>query len=310
MNVLLIDDPRAKLPNLALMKLSAWHKARGDQVGFNISDPDLIYVSCIFPKSRGLILSRLTFFPDAKKILGGYGFNNSKLPDEIEHICPDYSLYGINYSMGYTSRGCIRSCPWCVVPQKEGPIRDHAPLCEFLRHDKLILLDNNFLASPKWRNNMDRLIRGKIAVNFNQGLDIRLVDQETAHLLSRVRCMDHKFRRRALHFAFDLPSLESDVIQGVTLLERAGFRLSSLMCYVLVGFNTNFQEDLSRVRTLIRLGVRPYVMRYNFRRDDKRLNAFARWINGRYWKICDWERYRRTQLLANTRKEVRTVGLV
>jgi len=199
--------------------------------------------------------------------------------------------------MGFTSRGCIRSCPWCIVPQKEGPIQDHAPLGEFLRHDKLILLDNNFLASPKWRENMGRLINGKIAVNFNQGLDIRLIDQEVAHLLSRTRYMDHKFRRRTLHFAFDLPDLESDVIRGVTLLERAGIRLSHLMCYVLVGFNRDFQSDLGRVKTLIRLGVRPYVMRYNFRRDDHRLNAFARWVNGRYWEVCEWENYTRKLVL-------------
>jgi len=302
MKVLLVDDPGARLPNLALMKLSAWHKARGDRVGFNVSDPDLVYASCIFPKSRSQILSQLTFYPSAKKILGGHGFNDSKLPDEIEHLCPDYSLYGVDYSMGYTSRGCIRSCPWCIVPQKEGPIQNHAPLSEFLRHDRVILLDNNFLASPKWHENMDALIGKKIAVNFNQGLDIRLVDQEIAHLLSRIRYMDHKFRRRALHFAFDLPSLESDMIRGVTLLERAEIRLKHLMCYVLAGFDTDFQSDLSRVKTLIRLGVRPYVMRYNFRRDDRRLNAFARWVNGRYWEVCEWEQY--------TRKEVRAFGLV
>ena len=296
MRITLVDDPHAKLPNLALMKLSAYHKARGDAVGFNVADPDLIYASCIFPKSRRTILSQLSFYPNVEKVVGGYGFNDSKLPDEIEHVCPDYSLYGINYSMGFTSRGCIRSCPWCIVPHKEGSMRDHAPLEEFLRHDRLILLDNNFLASPKWRENLQAIIDRRIRVNFNQGLDIRLVDSEVARLLSTVRYYDHKFKHRRLHFAFDLPRLESDVIRGVTLLGRSGVPPQHLMFYVLVGYDTNFDEDRHRVETLFKLGVLPYVMRYNYHRDNPQLNAFARWVNRRYYKLCEWKNYTRRNI--------------
>jgi len=293
MRIRLIDDPLAKMPNLALMKLSAWHKAQGDSVSFKEPRPDRIYASCIFPKSRSDILGQLSLFPSAEIRIGGYGINKAKLPPEIEHICPDYSLYDIDYSMGFTSRGCPRQCPWCIIPKIEGPIHDLASLSEFLRHSRLILLDNNFLASPRCYENLRSLINQRIRVNFSQGLDIRLVDSEIVHLLSRVRYATRTFSRRILHFSFDEPDLEPSVLEGIRKLKAIGIKPRHLVFYVLVGFNTEFHEDLSRVKLLVREGVLPYVMRYNYNRKDHRLNAFARWANNPWLRDIPWEKYTR-----------------
>jgi len=288
MKVLLVDVD-SKMPNPALMKISASHKARGNTVGFDIRDPDKVYISCIFEKNRAQALGRAGIFNCPVEV-GGYGVSDVKLPDEIEHLCPDYSLYGIHYSMGFTSRGCIRSCPWCIVPKVEGQIRDHAPLNEFLRHKKLILLDNNFLVSPRWSENLKELIARKIKVNFNQGLDIRLVDQENAKLLSRVRYYDWHFKEPRLHFAFDLPEIEDDVLEGIRTLEKAGIPRVHLMFYVLVGFDTSYEEDLHRVNLLLKERVKPYIMPFNDRHDTY-YPHLERWINGRYYEVVPWERY-------------------
>jgi len=295
MRVLLIDVD-SRMPNLALMKLSAWHRRRGDEVFLNdgCPNPDKVYISCVFSKNAPSALGLAKMFSCPVE-LGGYGVNGRKLPDEVEHIMPDYDLYGINYSMGFTSRGCIRNCPWCVVPKMEGQIRDHAPIEEFLHpnHNRLILLDNNFQASPRWRENLRYLIDHGIRVNFNQGLDIRLVDEEFAGMLADTRYYDWRFRNRRLHFAFDLPEIERDVIRGIEVLERAGIPRRRLIFYVLVGYNTTFQQDMRRVEVLRLQGVLPWIMVYNNRRDIPILRHFYRWVNWRYWEVCDWWAYDR-----------------
>ena len=288
MRILLIDVD-SKMPNLALMKLSAWHKTRGDIVGFDVADPDKVYISCIFEKNGPKTLGQAQLF-SCRVEIGGYGVSDVKLPDEVEHLCPDYSLYGIDCSMGFTSRGCLRSCPWCIVPKFEGKIRDHAPLSEFLRHKKLILLDNNFLASPRCSENLKELIAHEVKVNFNQGLDIRLVNQENAKLLSEVLYYDWHFKERRLHFAFDLPEIEDDVLEGIRTLEKAGIPRFHLMFYVLVGYDTSYAEDLHRIKLLLDQGVKPYIMPYDDRHDGY-YPHLERWINGRYYKVVPWQKY-------------------
>ena len=131
-----------KWPNLALMKLSAFHKREGDQVAFDLPDPDKVYISCIFQRNAAKARGMRTLFPHADIEFGGAGLGSSILPEYIEHLMPDYALYDCRVSMGFTSRGCIRTCPWCNVWVREGYIRDHAPVQEFLQHAKVILLDN------------------------------------------------------------------------------------------------------------------------------------------------------------------------
>jgi hypothetical protein len=279
-NVLLVDID-SKIPNLALMKLSAHHKALGDRVYLNeCSDPDITFVSCIFTWNRG----KVTFYPEAN--LGGPGVSLIvTLPGHIEHTMPDYSLYGCDYSMGFTSRGCIRRCPFCIVPTKEGGIHDNAPVSEFLdpKHRKVMLLDGNLLAAPCCKDVLRELAHRGLLVNFNQGLDIRLVTDEIAALLGTCQYRSMSFRERRLCFAFDDPKLESLVIRGVERLAAAGIPPKHLMFYVLCGFDTTIQDDLRRVDVIRSLGADPYVMKYN-NRQGAELNKLARWVNKR---ICE-----------------------
>lgn len=308
MNVLLIDVD-CKFPNLALMKISAWHKKQGDNVLFkNIAcKPDKVYISCIFSWNREKALGLAEFWRDlgCEVEVGGTGIDlHKELPFEVEHTMPDYSLYGIRYSLGFTSRGCIRNCPWCIVPKKEGKIRDHAPIDEFYvpYWKKLILLDNNFLASPKWYENLKEIIARKIKVCFNQGLDIRLIDNENAKMLSQTRYYDDQFKSRRLYFAFDQPNIESEVIEGIETLKRHGVPPRHLMFYVLVGFNTTFEEDFHRFEILNKFGTLPFIMIYNNRKDKPILRHFARWVNKRYYKIVSWQDYLKLKTKKRRRK--------
>jgi len=306
------------MPNLALMKISMWHKRLGDSVTLvkmensvdpplELFDSDVIYASCIFTWSRKKVKLLEDFakwraskspIGLAKVLVGGSGYDlTNKLADTIEHLMPDYSLYGIDYSIGFTSRGCIRNCPWCLVPKKEGSMQDYSPINEFLhpKHKKLILLDNNFLASPKWKDNLLYIIQHRLTVNFCQGLDIRLVNYDNTNLLAHVDFMNWTFKNKQLHFAFDVPNMEKAVRKGVEILKYHGIPPRKLMFYMLVGFNTIeetwFEEDMHRFNILRELGVDPFVMIYNNRKDVPILRYFARWVNKRIYKSCRWKDY-------------------
>lgn len=186
MIICLHDSDKTKFPNVALMKLSAWHKKQGDTIGFFEPDKyyDRIYSSKVFSfteKDKNL--------PDDERVIkGGTGYNLAmKLPDEIEHIMPDYSLYGLDYSVGFLTRGCIRNCSWCIVPKKEGKIRKHADITEFLAHNKAVLMDNNVLASDFGIDQLDKIAQLGIKVDFNQGLDARLIDNNIAKRLAKIK---------------------------------------------------------------------------------------------------------------------------
>jgi len=303
MNVLLIQVDGTK-PNLALMKISAFHKKKHDKVFLETPElfwaglnPEKVYISCIFSQNRGKAEGIAKMF-NCDVEVGGSGIDLPKtLSDQIEHMMPDYNLYGIKYSVGFTSRGCHRSCPWCIVPQKEGMIREHAPIDEFYvpRWKKLILYDNNFLASLRWAEKLHELIARKIKVSFNQGLDIRLVDQEVAKLLHKVHYYADNFKKRRLYFSFDLPEIEPKVIQGIERLKKADIKPHHLMFYVLVGYNTTFEQDYHRFELLDKLGVKPFIMVYNNRKDKPILRHFARWVNKRYYKVCKFEDYKPAQ---------------
>jgi hypothetical protein len=272
-----------KWPNLALMKLSAFHKSQGDQVAFDLPDPDRVYISCIFQRNAAKARGMCTLFPRAAVELGGAGLGNSILPEHIEHLMPDYALYGCRFSMGFTSRGCIRTCPWCTVWIREGYIRDHAPVQEFLQHANVILLDN-FLASTNCQENLEYLIEHRCRVCFSQGLDIRLITEPIARLLARTRYADHQFKVKRLYFAWDDPALISaaEVTAGVELLKKSGIKPYHLFCYMLTCYNTTLVEDLNRFDVLRRLGVNPFIMRYN-QGGNRIAREFSHWVNKRFF---------------------------
>ncbi len=250
-----IIKQRRPFPNLALMKLSAYHKAREDEVflNFPLCQPDITYASCVFTwNARG----RDGLAPDT--IIGGSGIDlKAELPPEVEHIMPDYSLYpGVDFSLGFTSRGCIRDCPWCIVPVKEGQIQPWARIYEFWdpRHRKIILLDNNLLAAPNWRQTMKDLRAEGLEVDFNQGLDIRLVNKDNVGYLKRVKA-------RQLRFAFDDIGYEGAVRRGIELLLANGINSRKLSFYVLVGFGDD-ETVVERMKILHSYNVDVYPMVY------------------------------------------------
>lgn len=263
-----------KLPNLALMKLASWHKAKGD---------DIVFID--------LSTLNIDAWYGSKIFMGGSGYDmKEKLPSEIEAQVPDYELFNTNYSIGFTSRGCIRDCDFCIVKEKEGNLFE----CDYskdIKHSKYIILDNNFLASPMWQSKLQYFIDNKIKVNFNQGLDIRLVTEEKAEMLSKVDYYDRHFIKRRLYFAFDNP-LDKKIFCNKLQILLKYIKPYRIMIYMLVGFNTTFEQDIDRYNTIREFGCDPYVMVYNNRKDRPILRDFARWVNKRIYKSCNFNEYK------------------
>lgn len=276
----------SKIPNLALMKLSTWHKAQGDSVKVYeplFDRPDRLYASKVFN-----FTADYAYFPaDVEIVRGGTGYDMAvELPAEVEAMYPDYDLYQCDYAMGFTTRGCIRRCPFCVVPAKEGPIRAVGDIHDFWRgQERLMLLDNNLTALPEHFELVVRqMIRERVKVNFSQGLDIRLLTLEMAELLSQVRLW------KQIHFAWDDINIETDVRRGIRILQDNGVALYKVMFYVLIGFDSTPEEDLYRVEALRGMGVDPFVMPFDKHDDYQR--RFARWVNHKaIFKSVPWEQY-------------------
>jgi len=313
MKVLLLDVD-STWGNPVLMKLSRYHKncgrdvslirlkkewrrRSGSPVNLEINSPmkkfDKAYISCIFKwnavRARSISIMLQTMGIEVE--LGGSGVSFDKvLPDKIERLMPDYDLYDLDYSMGFLTRGCIRKCPWCIVPKKEGHMKRGSELKEFLdpRHDKLMLLDNNLLAHPEHKDFLMELLDRRVQVCFTQGLDIRLVDKENAKLLKHIRYRDTEFKTPRLYFSWDLLQIEDDVMKGIELLKQTGIHPNRQFFYILSGFNVKscdytwdyfLQNEWYRFETLKKMGVLPFVMIYNNRTDIPLLRSFARWVN-------------------------------
>lgn len=282
MNILLIDFD-SRIPNLALMKISAYFKSFGHTVEFDVQDPDQVYVSVVFSKNRGQAAGLTKMFPNARITFGGPGWDlKNFLPPSIERIKPDYDLYPSEYSQGFTTRGCIRHCPFCIVPEKEGKIQiwQHPEKFHDDRFNTCMIMDNNLFAAPDYWQRMvfEWFIDNKIKMLSPQGWDIRLLTPERAELLKEVKHAGN------IHFAWDNLADENNVINGINLLKETGFNLKhDVSFYILVGFNTTFEQDLYRCNRLREMRVNAFVMRYHSR--DKLLNKLAKWANRRwsYW---------------------------
>ena len=285
MFIALHDADKTSFPNLALMKLSAWHKNAGDDV--NWFDPlfyrgDKVYSSKAF-----------TFTPDdqylpvdAEKGGTGYGINNT-LPEEIEHHCPDYNLYGLDYSLGFLTRGCNRNCEWCFVPEKEGKAKAHADIEEFARHKNVVLMDNNVLATDHGIDQLAKIARLGLKVDFNQGLDARLIDDQVARRLSAIKWM------APIRLACDQKGQIVSVRRAVELLRWHNVTPTRYFCYVLV---KDVQDAIDRVMFLKGIGVDPFAQPYIDKEGTpatKEQRKFARWVNMKAeFKTRCWEDYR------------------
>lgn len=276
MKIGLVDVDGHNFPNLALMKISAWHKKHGDIVRWagSLERYDIVYMAKVF-----------SFTPDdiqayqADEIVkGGTGYDlMGKLPQNIECSYPDYDLYAIkNKAYGYLTRGCPRQCPFCIVGQKEGvQAYKVADLSQFWRGQKHIkLLDPNLLACPDWENLLGQLAESRAYVDFTQGLDIRLMTDEKA-------CAINKVKYSMIHFAWDDPN---DMGTLEKLKEyRAAWKGSrrNLSVYVLTNFNSTHEEDLYRVYTLRDIGYDPYIMIFDKLNAPEKTKYLQRWVNNK-----------------------------
>ena len=307
MRIGLIDIDGGKFPNIPLMKISAWHKKQGDSVEWY--DPmfsghlDKVYVSKVFSFSPDY-----EYYINADEVIyGGSGYaiqlvngkeiydksKDKDLPPEIERMYPDYSLYGItDTAYGFLTRGCPRGCEFCHVACKEGrKAYKVADLKEFWNGQKnIVLCDPNILAYRGCKNLLQQLIDSKAYVDFNQGLDIRLMTEEKISMLNDIKVKN-------IHFAWDNPKDKLEK-RFTYYAERAKHKPNGAYgtVYVLVNFNSTMEENLHRIYTLRDLGYDPYVMIYdkaNLPRKHE-LKRLQRWVNNRWiFKSCErFEDYR------------------
>lgn len=290
MNILLIDID-SLTGNLSLATIAGYYKQKGDKAGFNVSNPDRIYISCIFKKNgaqaKGVMKNEQLKFPEAKIYLGGSGVSWDWLPEAMQKAKPDLDLYGWEHSIGRTSIGCIRNCPFCIVRKKEGYWRKWQHVSEFYdkRFERIQLLDNNIYADKDWFfENTDFILEHDIKVNIEQGMDIRIIDENIAE-----RIKELKFYK-TIRFAFDNMKDEKAVIRGIEILKNAGINVrSNVQLYVLVGYDTSISEDKYRCRLLKSLNTNAFVMPY---KKNKWTSTIARWANRKwlFWS-CDIDDY-------------------
>ena len=292
MKIGLIDVDGHNYPNLPLMKLSAWHKAQGDTVEWYspFSHFDLVYKSKVFADSQDY-----NEYIDADRVvLGGTGYaihgaggetyckeDDPVLPEEVEHIYPDYNLYNItDTAYGFLSRGCPRGCSFCIVGKNEGMCsRKVADLREFWHGQKNIVLnDPNILACNEWKYLLGQLADSKAMVDFNQGLDARVLTKEKCHALAAIRIKE-------IHFAWDRYEDKENVLTGLKMYAeicKTKPHSHNAIVFVLVNYTSTFEQDIERIYTLRELGYWAYVMVYDKRKAAHQYIELQRWCNNRF----------------------------
>lgn len=269
-----------KIANTAYMQIASYHKGRGDTIEWAIPLQyhkfDYIYCSSLFDYTDKSEVP-------ARAICGGTGFDvTSRLSQAIEDSPLDYTIYPkCNRSFIWFSRGCIRNCPWCVVPQKEGTIHLVKPKNLNPQGKYITVMDNNFFANRHWETAITWLRKVGQPVDF-QGVDVRL--------LTRRMCLAFGLLRhhKQIKIAWDDP--REDLIPNLREIIRY-IKYWRLMCYVLIGFSSTEEQDLHRVETLRSLGIDPFVMPYD--KTNLYQKAFARWVNHKaIFKKVKWQDYK------------------
>jgi len=309
-----------KLPNLALMRISAYHKKRGDEVYFTFSpkrhfweqEYDRVYASCIFKFNTPRVTLMRCYFPDV--IIGGSGVEDydlvqigKKKQTTVEGILGDpapdmdYSIYPtFKASLGFLQRGCRLDCSFCGVRKKEGQNHSVATVYDIWRGEgfpkKLHLLDNDFFGNPQWRERAEEIRSGGFKVCLNQGINIRFITDESAEALASLEYRDDQFQKRRLYTAWDNPKHEKLFFDGVDRLERYGIPPKNIMAYMLVGYwpDETWERIWHRFNRMVEREIKPYVMVFDRNRED--LLCFQRWANMGMYRIkgCSWPEYRRS----------------
>lgn len=309
MKIGLIDVDGHNYPNLPLMKLSAWHKSQGDSVEWYepmfSGHMDKVYMSKVFSFSPDY-----EWCIDADEIIkGGTGYairlENGKevydpsmdtaLPHEIEHIYPDYSLYPRHTqdtAYGFLTRGCPRGCAFChVAPKEGGASRKVADLTEFWHGQKNIILnDPNILACKDRMELLQQLADSKARVDFNQGLDVRLITSDVLELLKKIRI-------KAVHFAFDDYKQKDVIMRQLRFIhENTDWEHHKISVYILVNFDTTFEQDIERVEFMREVDMNPFVMIYDKQHADMKYRYLQRYCNPMiFWQLNSFEEYDNTK---------------
>lgn len=292
MNIALIDVDSHNYPNLVLMKLSAWHKKQGDDVEWYdfTRHYDKVYMSKVFHSSPdyGYVINA------DEVVRGGTGYaihgaggetykkeDDKPLPYEVEHIMPDYSLYGItDTAYGFLTRGCPRGCQFCIVGKKEGLCsRKVADLDEFwCGQKKIVLNDPNILACREWKDLLNQLADSKANVDLNQGLDARLLNEEKCLALDKINISE-------IHFAWDRYEDKDKVLPKLKMFAeicKKKPQMHNAIVYVLVNHTSTIEQDLERIYTLREMGYWAYVTVYDKAHADHIYTDLQRWCNNRF----------------------------
>ena len=283
----LVDIDGTSFPNLCLMKISAWFKSQGHDTellkpsdvldGLNLfKHYDRLYGACVFTDNAHIARA----LEKTGAHVAGSGTGKAEtLPDYIEHMMPDYSLYGVqDTAYGFLTRGCPRGCPFCIVAGKEGKQSVKvADLSEWWSGQKnIVLCDPNLLACKEHRIGLlQQLAKSRAMVDFSQGLDARLLDDEVIGLINKIRT-------KRLHFAWDNPRdyHTRDCLENATNKLRIRDP-SKRIVYVLTNYWSTLEEDLARVYWLREHRYNPYVMIYDKPHAPKQIRRLQRWCNNR-----------------------------